>query len=473
MTHFPLFADLSNQPCLVVGGGAVAARKVDRLLKAGAVVTVNAPRLGAALANRRVAGEIHHVAGEFDPELVTTNILVIAATSDAAANRRVADASARALRLCNIVDDGELSTCILPAVVNRAPIVVAVGSGGQSPVLARRLRQEIETWLPARIGDLAGWAGSWRAAVSNRIRTHAGRLRFWEAVFDGAPAHDLLAGDRNAADERMREWLTRTDTAPGQKGVAWLVGAGPGDPGLMTQRGLQLLQAADVVLHDRLVPPAILDYARRDAQLISVGKSPDGPSTEQEFINRKLVELVAAGYRVCRLKGGDPFVFGRGAEELAALATAGFPYEVVPGITAANGCAAAAGVPLTCRALSSAVTLVTAHRARDEDPDWSLLARGSHTLVIYMGVARLAEISGDLVRLGRSPQTPAALIENGTTDRQRIVGGQLCDIAARAAAVKSRSPALLLIGDVVDAADKIGWMTGAETGRAPEAIASH
>jgi len=461
MTHFPLFADLTHQPCLVVGGGEVAARKVARLLRAHARVTVNAPALCDELAGRASSGEIRHVAGEFDTALIPPQLLVIAATSDRAVNRRVADAAALAKRLCNVVDDGELSTCIMPAVVDRSPLVIAVSSAGQSPVLARRLRQQIEAWLPSRIGELATWAGAWREAVRERIHTHAGRLRFWERVFDGDPARAVLAGDPVAADADMRHALHAAE--PESAGVAWFVGAGPGDPGLITRRGLQLLQDADVILHDRLVSNDILEFARRDAQLISVGKLPGGLPTAQDRINAQLVELVAAGHRVCRLKGGDPFIFGRGAEEVAAVAAAGQAFEVVPGITAAVGCAAATGIPLTHRDFSSAVTFVTAHRAGDSgarttEPDWPLLARGTHTLVIYMGVRRLAEISDDLIRHGRAAATPAALIENGTTDRQRVVGGRLDEIARLATAAGVRPPALLIIGDVVEIADKLDWI---------------
>ncbi len=473
MTHFPIFADLRDQPCLVVGGGAVAARKVDRLLEASARITVNAPELCAELCARAASGQIRHVRGEFDPSLVDASLLIIAATSDEGINRRVAAAAARSRRLCNVVDDGDLSTCVVPAVVDRSPVVVAIGTNGQSPVLARQLRQQIETWLPSRIGELAAWAGTWRTAVQARIRTHAGRLRFWERVFDGAPARDVLAGDRDSADDRMRSLLEAEAGPDSNAGAAWFVGAGPGDPGLITRRGMQLLQSADVIMHDRLVSSDILEFARRDARLVPVGKSPGAPSTAQAAINEQLVNLVAAGHRVCRLKGGDPFVFGRGAEEIGAVAAAGHPYEVVPGITAANGCAAAAGIPLTDRQLSSAVTLFTAHRTGEEEPDWELLARSSHTLVVYMGVRSLPDTCRRLMLHGRSPATPAALIENGTTPRQRVVGGTLENIDRLAADAGIDSPALLIIGEVVGLADRLRWLNEAEACLRPTARAAH
>ncbi|MFW2405493.1 MAG: siroheme synthase CysG [Gammaproteobacteria bacterium] len=463
MNHFPLFAQLRNRPCLVVGGGEVAARKIELLRRSGARVSVNAPELNAELTQLAANGDIEHIAGRFEPGLVAEAVLTIAATSDRAVNAQIAGAAAALNRLCNVVDDPELSSFVVPAIVDRSPIVIAVGSGGEAPVLARRLRQQIESWLPDRIGELATWAGKWRTSVREHIGTHAGRLRLWESVFDGKPGRDVLTGNAEAADARMRT-LLENESGAVNSGVAWIVGAGPGDPGLMTRRGLQLLQTADVVLHDRLVPRDILEFARRDAQIVSVGKTPGGPSVPQEHINRQLVELVAAGHRVCRLKGGDPFIFGRGAEEIAAIADAGLNWEVVPGVTSANGCAAAAGIPLTHRDHADAVTLVTAHRANDaagDDPDWAWLARGRQTLVIYMGVRRLREVSQNLVDHGRPATTGAALIENGTTTRQRIVGGTLGDIAALAASAEIRPPAILIVGDVVGVADKLTDMNQA------------
>jgi len=477
MSHFPLFADLGGQPCLVVGGGEVAARKVARLLLAAADVTVNAPELCANLADLAANGRIRHAAGGFDPALVRDRILIIAATSDRQVNERVAKAARDAMCLCNVVDDAELSTCIMPAVVNRDPLVIAVGSNGHSPVLARRLRQQIEAWLPARIGELAAWAGRWRGAVGAKITSPAARLRFWESVFAGAPAERVLAGDSAAADDFVRGALDCADRECESAGVAWFVGAGPGDPGLITQRGLQLLQTADVVLHDRLVSIELLDHARRDARVVDVGKSPGAESTPQRRTNALLLEFVSAGHRVCRLKGGDPFVFGRGGEEVAAVAAAGHAYEIVPGITAAIGCAAAARIPLTHREFATGVTLVTGHRAEstagdEPDTDWAALARGSQTLAIYMGARRLPDICRDLIRGGRAPTTPAAIIENGTTADERIVGGTLADIAARAESARVRPPALLIVGDVIDAADKLRWHAGGAEAEFAAAVAS-
>jgi uroporphyrin-III C-methyltransferase/precorrin-2 dehydrogenase/sirohydrochlorin ferrochelatase len=473
MDYFPLFAKLDAQPCLVVGGGTVAGRKVRQLLKSGARITVNAPFLNDELSTLVADGAIDHRPGSFEPALIANHLLIIAATSDPAVNVEVAKCARQANRLCNVVDNADASGFIMPSVVDRSPVVVAISSGARSPVLATLLRQRLDDWLPARIGDLARWAGKWRIAVRDNIPASATRLRFWQTVLDGEPAERILAGKPAEADQSMVRALS-TSANQTIRGEAWIVGAGPGDPGLMTRRGMQLLQRADVILHDRLIAPEILEFARRDAEIIDVGKRAGEPSARQADINTQLIELVSQGKRVCRLKGGDPFIFGRGGEEISALARAGLPYQVVPGISAANGCAASAGIPLTHRDLAGAVTLVAARRAADQDDvDWPELARSRHTLAIYMGGRQLQEICGQLTEHGRAPGTPAAIIANGTTSQQQVIGGTLENLAARAADAAVGSPALLIVGAVVDLADKLGWYedgaekserSGADTG---------
>jgi uroporphyrin-III C-methyltransferase/precorrin-2 dehydrogenase/sirohydrochlorin ferrochelatase len=284
-------------------------------------------------------------------------------------------------------------------------------------------------------------------------------LRFWERILDGRIAEQVLADNSAAATQAMMRELS-AETATAERGEAWIVGAGPGDPELITLRGSRLLQTADVVLHDRLVANELLQLARRDADLICVGKQADGPSTPQADINAMLIDLVQRGKRVCRLKGGDPFLFGRGGEEIDALSSAGLPYQVVPGISAANGCAAGAGIPLTHRDVSGAVTFVTGHRSAEHgDSDWERLAAYRHTLVVYMGSGQLEHICRQLMHYGRAHHTPAALIENGTTEQQRVLGGTLDDIAILAATAQIHSPALLIVGEVVDKADKLNWVT--------------
>jgi uroporphyrin-III C-methyltransferase/precorrin-2 dehydrogenase/sirohydrochlorin ferrochelatase len=445
MRHLPLFAALTGQPCLVVGGGAVAERKALQLLAAGARVTVNAPALSPALEPARAEGRIQVAHGPFDPALVPGQLLVIAATSDRAVNHAVADAARAALRLCNVVDDPAVSTFISPSVVDRSPLLIAVSSGGQAPVLARLVRQRLERWLPARLAALAGWAGIWEDVLAGVLDARTG------------PAQAVIDGRTEEADAALLQLLRQPADAPAPAGEAWIVGAGPGDPGLITASGLHCLQHADVVLHDRLVEPALLAFARRDAELVDVGKTGGAPSTSQARINDLLVAHVRAGQRVCRLKGGDPYVFGRGSEEALALAAAGLPFRVIPGVTAASGCGAYAGIPLTHRDAAHAVTFVTAHLGAGEEPDWQRIAALGQTLVVYMSGRRLAAVSDALRQHGRPGDTPAAVVMGGTTAGQRVVAGTLGDIAGRAAAAGIASPAILYVGDVVALHERLAW----------------
>jgi len=458
MDYFPLFARLDGRRCLVVGGGRVAERKVRRLLDAGADVTVNAPALNEALESLARDGGIRWAAGAFDPAGVDRHLFVIAATSDRRVNEQVAQACRNARRLCNVVDDNGLSSAIVPAIIDRSPLIVAIGTGGAAPALARIVRQRIEAWLPDGLERLASAAGQWRQQVGARLENHAQRLRFWQQVFDGPIGRQLSAG-RTAEAERSLEAALAAAAREAKSGEVWIVGAGPGDPGLITQRGLQFLQRADVVFHDRLVSPGLLDFARRDAEIIPVGKAPGGPSVSQARINALLVERARRGQRVCRLKGGDPLIFGRGAEEAAALARAGLAWQLVPGITAAAGCAAAAGIPLTHRDFAAGITLVTASRAEgaEDKTDWPALARLHHTLVVYMGVRRLADVSRALIAGGRKAGEAAAIVERGTTPAQRVIGGTLATIGERAEQSGVRAPAVLIVGRVTDPSVRFTW----------------
>ncbi len=444
-------------------------RKVQQLLRAGARVTVNAPSLCAELGDLAASGSIHWKDGEFDARLLADHLLIVAATDDRDVNRDVAAHARSAQRLCNVVDDGEFSTFIVPSVVDRSPVIVAVSSGGSSPTLARMIRQRLDEWLPQRIGALARWAAGLREQVKQAMPDPRARLRFWQDILDGTPAEHVLAGRQAMADGEVRAALGAADRYAGV-GEAWLVGAGPGDPGLITRRGLQLLQRADAVLYDRLMPRELLDLARREASLVSVGKTPGGPSWRQEDINRELVRRVREGQRVCRLKGGDPFIFGRGAEEVQALAKAGLPYQVVPGITAAAGCAAYAGIPLTHRALASAVTFVTASLADgNAETDWQSLARLGQTLVFYMGARILDDIAANLLNAGCDPATPAAIVENGTTSVQRVIGGTLGTIGLRSREAAVAAPAVLIVGGVAELAGQLQWFgTGRHHDKVPK-----
>jgi uroporphyrin-III C-methyltransferase / precorrin-2 dehydrogenase / sirohydrochlorin ferrochelatase len=446
MRYFPLFADLQGRPCLVVGGGEVALRKVRLLLSAGAAVTVNAPRLHETLAEWRLERRIAHVPGVFHPALLAGHWLAIAATDDRAVNREVWSEGARRGLFVNSVDDPEASSFIVPAIVDRSPLVVAISSGGAAPVLARRLRQWLETALPRRLGALARLAGELREKVKGRLQP-AARRGFWESQFSGPFASLALAGREREARRAFHLALEHATAGPAPQGRISLVGAGPGDPSLLTLRALQRLGEADVVMHDRLVSPAILGLARRDADLIPVGKHAGG-GWAQEEIQELMVRHAAQGRRVVRLKGGDPFIFGRGGEELAAARAAGIPCEVVPGITAALGCAAATGLPLTLRHAAHALTLITAQGGEDLDTlDWRGLGTARHTVAIYMGSGRAAAIRDRLVAHGRDPATPVAIIQDGTLPTQRLVTGTLAELPELMRRHAFMAPALIVIGE--------------------------
>ncbi|MFL6548655.1 MAG: siroheme synthase CysG [Povalibacter sp.] len=464
MDYFPLFLKLTDQAVLVVGGGEVAARKVDLLLRAGAKVTLVAPELVESLQALKIAGTIEHIEGEFQPELLNGVRLVIAATDKHSINAWVAHQAERRNILVNVVDDRELSRFIVPAIVDRSPVIVAVGSSGDAPVLTRRLREKLEVFLPQRLGVLAQLAGRLRNAVKSRIEEPAARRRFWERFFDGPIASDVLAGRTQsaAAEARLNEELRVAAESGKPAGEVALVGAGPGDPGLLTLRALRALQNADVILYDRLVSSEIVDLARRDAERIYVGKAAGNAHVSQEGINDLLVKLALQGKRVCRLKGGDPFIFGRGGEELEALAAHGIRFEVVPGITAAAGCAAYAGIPLTHRDYAQSLTFVTGHCKGETDKvDWDLLARPGQTVVFYMGLGHLENILEQLSARGVPAQRSAAIIEQGTQATQRVVTGSLQDLAQKAREANIETPALLIVGEDTRLHDVLHWFNSA------------
>lgn len=462
MDYFPIFLRLVNEPVLVVGGGEVAARKIDLLLRTGAKVTVVSPELIDSLAEKAGSGTIAHIAGEFHPEHLDGMRLAIAATDKQAVNAWVAHQAERRNIPVNVVDDRELSRFIMPAIVDRSPVVVAVGSSGDAPVLTRRLREKLESFLPQRLGELAKLAGKLRPTVKAKLDDAGTRRRFWENFFDGSIASDVLSGREDAAGEgvleRIGNSLTRFAKQSKFAGEVALVGAGPGDPGLLTLRALRALQNADVVLYDRLVSAEVLDLARRDAERINVGKAAGKAHVSQDEINALLVKLAKQGKRVCRLKGGDPFIFGRGGEELEALAAEGIRFEVVPGITAAAGCAAYAGIPLTHRDHAQALTFVTGHcKGEADNVDWSALARPGHTVVFYMGLNQLETIVSRLREHGAPDTRAAAIIEQGTRSTQRVVTATLAELARKVHEARVESPALLIVGEVTRLHDVLHW----------------
>lgn len=464
LSHFPLFADLDGRRVLVVGGGTVAARKIALLRRAGARVDVVAAGLGDELSALRSAGEIGWIAERFDPTLLEDCWLVVAATDDRALNATVA-AAARDRRLpVNVVDDPRLSTVIVPAIVDRSPLVVAISTGGAAPVIARHVRAEIEVLLDGSWAALAALCAAWRSRILGTLSGVDVRRRFYEWLVDGPVRRQLAAGRPAAGAQTLATALRSGDWRQSPAGSVTLVGAGPGDPGLLTLNALRALQSADVILHDQLVPDAVLELARRDAERVPVGKRAGGATVPQERINALLVEHARAGRRVVRLKGGDPFVFGRGGEELEHLRAHRVPYEVVPGITAALACAAYAGVPLTHRDHAQSVRFLTAHCRDSLDTlDWACLARERQTLAIYMGVTHAARIEQELLRHGLPAATPVAVVENGSRPGQRVLTGTLAGVAQRIRAGEVVSPALLIVGAVAGLADRLAWF-GAQAG---------
>ena len=454
---FPLFADLRGRRVLVAGGGAVARRKIEPLLAAGARVRVVAPGLESGLAALAAAGTIEHVAGPFAASLLDDAWLAIAATDDAEVNAAVAAAGAERRLFVNVVDDAARSTYQAPARIERGPLQLAISSGGGAPMLARHLRERLETDLDESLGDLARLLARERERVRRRYPRPAERRRFLDRLLAGPLPSLLRAGDAAAAARALDDALDDTPDTRARGRVA-LVGAGPGDPGLLTLRALRLLNQADVVLHDRLVSPEVLALARRDAQFVEVGKEAANHHVTQDGIHALMRDHARAGRVVVRLKGGDPFVFGRGGEELQFLRAHGIAYEVVPGITAALACAAYAGVPLTHRDHAQSVRLLTAHCRESQDTlDWLALAQDRQTLAVYMGVAGLEDFRDRLVAHGRSAATPFALVENGSRSGQRVVTGTLAELPGLAARHSVVSPALLIVGEVASLATSLHW----------------
>ncbi len=464
---------------LIVGGGAVAERKVKLLVASGALVTVVAPRLSNGLSQRLASGQIRHREGEFSESDLSSQRWVIAATDRASLNREIAAAAEARGLFVNVVDDAELSSAIMPAIVDRSPLLIAISSAGTAPMLARRVREQLEKLLDHSLGRVAELLGVWRSRIRARFKDTGQRRSFYSELLDGPIPELVRRGRQSEAEQALSIRLAGPARAPAA-GRVILVGAGPGDAGLLTLRALRALSEADVVLHDRLVSDEVLAMVRRDAQLLGVGKVAGGASVSQDLINRMLVSQARAGRKVVRLKGGDPFIFGRGGEELEYLRAAGVAYECVPGVTAALACAATAGIPLTHRDHARSVRFIAGHQREHMRPaEWDSLAASTDTLVVYMAVATLEQFCEQLRRHGRSCTTPVAAIENGSRPGQRVLLGQLDSIAELAAAQALQSPALLVIGEVAALAATLHWFgappISADRGRlsgTPHALAS-
>ncbi|MCP1617079.1 uroporphyrinogen-III C-methyltransferase /precorrin-2 dehydrogenase [Pseudomonas sp. SLBN-26] len=461
MDFLPLFHNLQGRHVLVVGGGEIALRKARLLADAGACLRVVAPEIDSQLVAlvEQSQGLVHrrgYASGDLEGA-----VLVIAATDDEPLNAQISrDAQARGVPV-NVVDAPALCSVIFPAIVDRSPLIVAVSSAGDAPVLARLIRAKIETWIPSAYGQLAGLAKRFRQQVKQLFPDVQQRRVFWEDVFQGPIAERVLSGQPAEAERMLAERVA--GGAPKPLGEVYLVGAGPGDPDLLTFRALRLMQQADVVLYDRLVAEPIIEMCRRDAERIYVGKRRADHAVPQEQINRLLIDLAKQGKRVLRLKGGDPFIFGRGGEEIGELAAHGIPFQVVPGITAASGCAAYAGIPLTHRDHAQSVRFVTGHlKDGSSDLPWADLTSPGQTLVFYMGLVGLPIICEQLVRHGRSADTPAALVQQGTTRNQRVFTGTLGNLPQLVAEHEVHAPTLVIVGEVVKLRDQLAWFEGAQ-----------
>ena len=457
MDYLPIFLAVKGEPCLLVGGSPAAEPKARLLLRAGARLVVVATSLTPELREVTAeAGVTWHRRAFLDGDLDGMRLVVVAANDDALA-RSVAEAAKRRGIPVNAVDRRSLCSFILPSILDRSPLVAAVSTGGAAPILARILRARLETIIPAQFGRLARFLGEIRPEVLRRITDSKMRRRFFEGVVDGPIGEQVLAGREEDARARIASVIADHESA-GTSGEVYLVGAGPGDPDLLTFRALRLMQKADVVVYDRLVSNAVLDLTRRDAERIYAGKQPGYHAIPQHEINDLLARLALAGKRVLRLKGGDPFIFGRGGEEIETLAALGVPFQVVPGITAASGCAAYAGIPLTHRDHAQSCIFVTGRRKIEEDTlDWDSLVRPNQTVVVYMGLAGLETIFDGLLRHGLAPETPAALIEQGTTAAQVVHTGTVGTLASIIEGKGVRAPTLVIVGDVVRLRDKLDW----------------
>jgi uroporphyrin-III C-methyltransferase / precorrin-2 dehydrogenase / sirohydrochlorin ferrochelatase len=462
MNYFPIFLDLKNKHCLLVGGGEVATRKGRLLARAGARLRIVALDVSDEL--RSLAKENNGEIFERSYQLSDMNdcVLVVAATDDEPLNAQVSADAKKKLIPINVVDNPELCSYITPAIVDRDPLVIAISTGGEAPVLARLIRAKLETLISMNYGRLAQLASQWRDKIKAQFNEGDSRRRFWEKILQGPVAELMLNGQEQQAQELLAKELTQDDKTLTQ-GEVYLVGGGPGDPELLTLRALRLMQQADVVLYDRLVSDGVMDLVRRDAERIYVGKRRSEHAMQQDNINQLLVDLAKQGKRVLRLKGGDPFIFGRGGEEIELLAQHQIPFQVVPGITAASGCSAYAGIPLTHRDYAQSVRFVTGHlKSDDANLHWPELANPTQTLVFYMGLVGLKEICETLIAHGRAATTPVALVEKGTTQQQRVIVGDLTNIADLVAAQEVHAPTLIIVGEVVQLHRTLSWFRPVE-----------
>jgi uroporphyrin-III C-methyltransferase/precorrin-2 dehydrogenase/sirohydrochlorin ferrochelatase len=461
MDYFPVFVKLKGQDCLVVGAGEIAARKIELLARAGAKITVIAQKISPQVSNLEASYPLNLLQKSFTPTDLRDYRLVVSATDNNETNQLIAKTAREQNILVNVVDNPDLCSFIFPAIIDRSPVIAAVSSGGAAPVLARLLRARIESIIPPAYGQLAQLAEKFRHNVKKHIKEPAQRRIFWENIFQGSVAELVFAGNEQGAEQQLQQALIKQKDSV-SLGEVYLIGAGPGAPDLLTFRALRLMQQADVIVYDHLVSPEILDLARRDSEKIYVGKQRQKHTLPQESINTLLADLAKAGKRVVRLKGGDPFIFGRGGEEIETLMQQGINFQVVPGITAASGCATYAGIPLTHRDHAQSCTFVTGHlKDNSINLNWTHLAAPNQTIVIYMGLVGLEKICQSLIAHGSPKDLPVALIQQGTTTNQRVITGTLETLPVTIAGLNIKPPTLIIIGTVVTLHDKLNWFHSA------------
>ena len=460
MEHLPIFLDVNGKRTLIVGNGVIAARKADLLLRAGSDLTIVAPELGEELSRLADAYDFNHHRDDLSAECLAGCVVAFGCSNDEVLNQRLCELAAAAGIMVNVSDKTESCDFIMPAVVDRTPLLIAISSGGTSPLLVRMLKARFETTIPAAYGRLAEFAGTYRDKIKAHIPNLTRRRRFWEAMVSGPVAEHLFSSQLEQAETLMESQLQEAAVA-GDKppiGEVYLVGTGPGDPDLLTFRALRLMQQADVVLYDRLIGEGILNLVRRDAERVYVGKLKNHHSVPQEEIGNMLIRLAREGKRVLRLKGGDPFVFGRGGEEIERLSENNIAFQVIPGVTAANGCAAYAGIPLTHRDHAQSCVFVTGHEKDGElNLNWESLVQPRQTVVLYMALSSLGAITSGFLTHGADPATPAAIIENGTRAGQRVITGTLESLLDKTNQAEIKSPALIIVGSVVNLRDRLSW----------------
>ena len=460
MDYLPILRDVSQRVVIVAGGGTVAARRAETALRAGAEVRLFAPELSDDFRNLADDPRLAHLPRLPEADDLAGAALAFSACENPGDDQRVAELARAAAVPVNVADRPELCDFIMPSIVDRSPLIVAISSSGSSPILARMIRARLETMLPSAYGRLARFAGVFREKVMRRLKNPENRRRFWERTLDGPLSSLVFAGDEVAAETLMERELAAAEAEEkaGIRGEVYLVGAGPGDPDLITFKALRLMQRADVVLHDRLIGEGILNLVRREAERIYVGKKPDNHTLDQQSISELLVRLAREGKRVLRLKGGDPFIFGRGGEEIERLAEERIPFQVVPGITAAAGCAAYAGIPLTHRDHAQSCLFITAHGKNGLlDLDWPQILRPNQTVAVYMGLRILPDLTSAFIDHGADPDTPVAVVEKGTRPGQRVVTGNLSDIARKVEQAGFTGPAMIIIGSVITLRGKLSW----------------